>query len=168
MPLGSFEEDPYNLAGFRDSFMPLPGLVTPVEIYEVRYFADTAYDDELNPSLKLVRKIGEISFKDELVENLREKMPFECVRCDGELVYPVDQDEASEDSWHVITRCPDCELHIERIISDEEAGMLVDSLNQADLEIEEQLLEMVRADMRPYVEDAIKALNSDHIQPLDF
>jgi hypothetical protein len=91
-----------------------------------------------------------------------------CAACRSRLVYPMWCEEASDDSWRVALRCPNCGRfgigRFEQSLVDE----LERELDRGDAELEADLARLTRANMVDEIDRFTRALAADAIQPFDF
>ncbi len=95
--------------------------------------------------------------------------------CEGEMVYPVEYEEAEPDHWRMCLRCPECFHEEEGLASDAQAVSLEDVL---DAGTEELLAELKRMSLENQEEEIglfeadidlfVGALASNAILPEDF
>jgi hypothetical protein len=87
-----------------------------------------------------------------------------CHACHSRLVYPMCWEEASDDSWQMALRCPNCGWSdIGRF-----EQTLVNELDRGDAELEADLARLTRANMIDEIDRFTRALDADAIQPFDF
>lgn len=91
-----------------------------------------------------------------------------CPKCASELVYPVEWEEASEISWHVHLRCPNCEWLGEGVFEQEVVERFDVELDRGTESVVSDLHHLSRANMEEDVERFALALRADHILPCDF
>jgi hypothetical protein len=91
-----------------------------------------------------------------------------CVNCDSELVYPVQWEEASRESWSILLRCPDCEWVEEGVFAQGQCDRFDDELEAGTEALSRDYKRLVTANMAEEVERFIGALDADAIQPMDF
>jgi hypothetical protein len=91
-----------------------------------------------------------------------------CANCDSELVYPVQWEEASRDSWHILLRCPDCEWSESGVFPQAQCDRFDDELETGTDALSRDYKRLVTANMAEEVERFIHALDADAIQPMDF
>jgi hypothetical protein len=91
-----------------------------------------------------------------------------CVNCESELVYPVQWEEASRDSWNILLRCPDCEWSESGVFPQLQCDRFDDELEAGTDALSRDYKRLVTANMAEEVERFIQALDADAIQPMDF
>ena len=91
-----------------------------------------------------------------------------CPDCHSDLVYPVAWEESSEDSWRIERRCPNCEWYGVGDFLQAEVEEFDDALNDGTEDLLTSLRQFSRANMEADVETMIRALDENHIQPMDF
>ena len=91
-----------------------------------------------------------------------------CVNCESELVYPVQWEEASPESWQILLRCPDCEWTDSGVFPQAECDRFDDQLEAGTEALTRDFKRLVTANMAEEIERFIAALDADAIQPFDF
>jgi hypothetical protein len=91
-----------------------------------------------------------------------------CVTCAGELVYPLDWDEAHPGHWRILLRCPECESTREGVFGQAAVERLDDELDRATGALLSDFRRMTHANMAEEIELFIRALDADLIGPSDF
>lgn len=91
-----------------------------------------------------------------------------CVSCAGELVYPLDWDEAHPGHWRILLRCPECESTREGVFAQAAVERLDDELDRATGALLSDFRRMAHANMAEEIELFIRALDADLIGPSDF
>jgi hypothetical protein len=91
-----------------------------------------------------------------------------CVSCAGELVYPLDWDEAHPGHWRILLRCPDCESTREGVFGQAAVERLDDELDRATGALLSDFRRMAHANMAEEIDLFIRALEADLIGPSDF
>ncbi len=91
-----------------------------------------------------------------------------CVSCAGELVYPLDWDEAHPGHWRILLRCPECENTREGVFGQAAVERLDDELDRATGALLSDFRRMAHANMAEEIELFIRALDADLIGPSDF
>jgi hypothetical protein len=91
-----------------------------------------------------------------------------CFHCAGELVYPLDWEEAGPRHWRVVLRCPDCESRREGVFDEAAVGLLDDQLDRAASALLSDLKRMTHANMTDEIEFFVRALDAELIGPSDF
>jgi hypothetical protein len=91
-----------------------------------------------------------------------------CVNCSGELVYPLDWDEAHPGHWRILLRCPECESTREGVFGQAAVERLDDELDRATGALLSDFRRMTHANMAEEIELFIRALDADLIGPSDF
>ncbi len=91
-----------------------------------------------------------------------------CASCAGELVYPLDWDEAHPGHWRILLRCPDCENTREGVFGQAAVERLDDELDRATGALLSDFRRMAHANMAEEIELFIRALDADLIGPSDF
>lgn len=91
-----------------------------------------------------------------------------CAACGGELVYPVEWEEAGATHWHVTLRCPNCEWWGTGVFEQEAVEAFDEQLDRGTEVLVRDLKRLVKANMEEQVERFLAALHDDHIVPDDF
>lgn len=88
--------------------------------------------------------------------------------CGSELVYPIEWTEASEDTWHVTCRCPNCEWLGVGTYHQNIVDIFDVQLNRDTERLVDEFKKVVRHNMEEYLEQFAGALAADAIMPEDF
>jgi hypothetical protein len=91
-----------------------------------------------------------------------------CINCNSELVYPVQWEEAGEKSWHVTTRCPDCEWVEAGVFTQEQCDRFDDELESGTDALTRDYKRLITANMSEEIDRFSAALQVDAILPVDF
>ncbi len=91
-----------------------------------------------------------------------------CPDCSGEMVYPVQWDERSGDSWEITLRCPDCEWWHTGEYRDEMVEQFDEVLNDGTEQLLENLRTFARVNMEEDIERFVRAIDTGLIEPMDF
>ena len=91
-----------------------------------------------------------------------------CVKCDSELVYPVEWDEAGPDNWSVVLHCPNCEVCREGVFSQDNVELFDEELDRGADALARDYKRLMRANMAEEIERFIGALHAGAIVPEDF
>jgi hypothetical protein len=91
-----------------------------------------------------------------------------CHECDSELVYPVAWQEASETSWELDLRCPNCEWTHTGVYGQEAVDEFDRELDDGTDALVRDLRRLAHANMEDEVDTFIRALEADAILPEDF
>lgn len=92
-----------------------------------------------------------------------------CPDCDGDLVHPVRWDASDDDDlWTIERRCPNCGWQTVGRVTQEEAEIFDDTLNEGTEELLCVLRRMARLNMQADAARFIDALQQDLIVPMDF
>ena len=84
------------------------------------------------------------------------------------LVYPLAWDEAGDQAWQLLLRCPNCEWQDEGVFPQPVVEHLDEQLDHGTQVLVRDLKRLMHANMEEEVERFIAALNADHILPMDF
>jgi hypothetical protein len=91
-----------------------------------------------------------------------------CPECSSRLVYPTAWEEAGEDRWELLLRCPNCEWEGAGIFDRETVERLDEELDRGTHGLLTDLKQLMHANMEDEIERFISALNADAILPMDF
>jgi hypothetical protein len=91
-----------------------------------------------------------------------------CGRCDCELVYPTEWDEASTSHWEVTLRCPNCEWNGTGIYAQDIVERFDEELDRGTEALVRDLKRLMHANMEDEIDRFVSALVSDQILPEDF
>jgi hypothetical protein len=91
-----------------------------------------------------------------------------CPKCDKELVYPVEWEEASPTHWEVQLRCPNCEWLTVGLFDQETVDRFDERPDNGTEALVRDLKRLTRANMEEEIERFASALASDAIWPMDF
>ena len=91
-----------------------------------------------------------------------------CGRCDSEMVYPVEWDEAGATHWEVTLRCPNCEWSGTGVYEQELVERFDEELDRGTEALVRDLKRLMQANMEDEIDRFILALDEDHVLPEDF
>jgi ribosomal protein L37AE/L43A len=91
-----------------------------------------------------------------------------CPDCSSGLVYPLAWDEAGDQAWELLLRCPNCEWQGEGVFAQHVVEQLDEQLDYGTQVLVRDLRQLMHANMEDEVERFIAALNAGHILPMDF
>jgi hypothetical protein len=91
-----------------------------------------------------------------------------CPRCDGGLVSPLEWGEESPGRWHILMRCPDCDLVRDGVFGQALVERLDEELDRATGALLSDLKRLTHANMVEEIEIFSRALQLDLISPSDF
>ena len=91
-----------------------------------------------------------------------------CPRCAGELVSPLEWGEDSPGRWHILMRCPDCDLVRDGVFGQALVERLDEELDRATGALLSDLKRLTHANMVEEIEVFSRALQLDLIGPSDF
>jgi hypothetical protein len=91
-----------------------------------------------------------------------------CPQCAGGLVHPLDWVEESPGRWHILMRCPDCDLMREGVFGQALVERLDEELDKATGSLLGDLRQLTHANMSEEIEIFSRALQLDLIGPSDF
>ena len=91
-----------------------------------------------------------------------------CPDCTSPLVYPTAWEEAGEERWQLLLRCPNCEWEGAGIFDRETVERLDEELDQGTHALLTDLKQLMHANMEEEIERFIAALHAGAIHPMDF
>jgi hypothetical protein len=91
-----------------------------------------------------------------------------CPRCAGGLVSPLEWGEESPGRWHILMRCPDCDLVRDGVFGQALVERLDEELDRATGALLSDLKRLTHANMVEEIEVFSRALELDLIGPSDF
>jgi predicted RNA-binding Zn-ribbon protein involved in translation (DUF1610 family) len=91
-----------------------------------------------------------------------------CPCCGRDLVYPIEWAPATQRSWSVTLRCPDCEWRGGGVFGQDLLDRFDEALDEGTQRVLDDLELLTRANMEEQVERFVTALNRDLILPEDF
>jgi hypothetical protein len=91
-----------------------------------------------------------------------------CPECTSQLVYPTAWEEAGEERWQLLMRCPNCEWEGAGIFDRETVERLDEELDQGTHALLTDLKQLMHANMEEEIECFIAALHAGAIHPMDF
>jgi hypothetical protein len=91
-----------------------------------------------------------------------------CVECNAPLVYPVKWEQAGPHHWDVWLRCPNCEWYEVGTFHQEIIDRFDEALDNGSGALERDLRRVTQANMEEEIESFMRALDGDHILPMDF
>jgi hypothetical protein len=115
---------------------------------EVVYFADSETDRK-----PPVRPAGDLHV---------------CPECQSHLVYPTAWEEAGEERWELLLRCPNCGWEGTGVFDRDTVERLDEELDRGTHALLADLKQLMHANMEEEIERFISALNADAIVPMDF
>ncbi len=93
---------------------------------------------------------------------------LECPLCRSRLVCPMEWGAVDDDSWWIVSRCGECEVWAEVVVTNAQAA-------RYDIELDRQLTDMSRAaqclDAERMADEAralVRALHANQVVPADF
>ena len=92
----------------------------------------------------------------------------QCLICHADLVVPVRWDEADDDHWEVLLRCPECETYREVVVTNDLAKRYELDLERGMAEIASTLKRWERWEMIALLDTFVAALERDLIDAADF
>jgi hypothetical protein len=160
------------MKGFRTKKITLPG----GKVLEIVYFHEPAEDAAPNASA-IQDAHGEMTAtmdapappEDQEADPTTPSADLHlCPECAADLVYPVEWEEHTGDSWKLSRRCPSCEWMGTGEFEQAAVDRFDDVLSEGTETLLCSLRAMVRANMEEDIERLIAAINSDKILPIDF
>jgi hypothetical protein len=91
-----------------------------------------------------------------------------CPRCAGGLVSPLEWSEESPGRWHILMRCPDCDLMRDGVFGQALVERLDEELDRATGALLSDLKRLTHANMVEEIDIFCHALELDLIGPSDF
>jgi hypothetical protein len=91
-----------------------------------------------------------------------------CLDCGGELVYPVEWEEAGTENWSVLLHCPNCDVYREGVFAQDTVERFDEELDRGADALARDYKRLMRANMADEIERFVGALRSDAILPEDF
>lgn len=91
-----------------------------------------------------------------------------CRDCASSLVYPLSWEEAGDDAWELVLRCPNCEWLCAGVFTQPVVEQLDEQLDHGTQVLVRDLKQLMHANMEDEVERFIAALRAGHILPMDF
>lgn len=91
-----------------------------------------------------------------------------CERCDSDLVYPTEWEEAGSTHWAVELRCPNCEWTVHGVFTQAEVERFDEELDRGTDSLVRDLKRLMHANMEDEIDRFMRALEGDHILPFDF
>jgi hypothetical protein len=91
-----------------------------------------------------------------------------CPDCTSRLVYPLAWDEAGDQAWGLLLRCPNCEWQGEGVFPQHVVEQLDEQLDHGTQVLVRDLKQLMHANMEEEVERFIAARNAGPILPRDF
>ena len=91
-----------------------------------------------------------------------------CPECEGELVFPVEWEEAGRHAWSVTLRCPACERMETGVFPQPVVDAFDEELDRGTEELIDDLEQLTKANMAEEIDRFMSALDADAIHPMDF
>ena len=91
-----------------------------------------------------------------------------CPECAGELVYPVQWEEADESHWNIVLRCPNCEWNESGVFAQDVCDRFDDELERGTDALTRDYKRLVTANLAEEIDRFAQALEIDAILPFDF
>ncbi len=91
-----------------------------------------------------------------------------CSACEGELVFPVEWEEAGRDAWSVSLRCPSCEHFEVGVFPQVVVDSFDEDLDRGTEALIDDLEQLTRANMAEEIDRFSAALHAGAILPMDF
>ena len=91
-----------------------------------------------------------------------------CMECAGELVYPVEWEEAGTENWAVLLHCPNCDSYREGVFGQDTVEAFDEQLDRGADALARDYKRLMRANLAEEIERFVGALHADAIVPEDF
>jgi len=91
-----------------------------------------------------------------------------CPTCQSQLAYPTAWEEAGEERWELVLRCPNCEWEGAGIFDRDTVEALDEELDRGTHALLSDLKQLMHANMEEEIERFISALHAGAILPMDF
>ncbi len=91
-----------------------------------------------------------------------------CPRCASELVQPLDWSEAGPSHWEMTLGCPDCEWSADGVFSQELVDSFEEELDRGAQALARDFKRLSHANMEDGIDRFVRALQDDHVLPMDF
>jgi hypothetical protein len=91
-----------------------------------------------------------------------------CLDCGGDLVYPVEWEEAGHEHWSVLLHCPNCDVYREGVFAQDTVERFDEELDRGADALARDYKRLMRANMAEEIDRFVGALESDAILPEDF
>jgi hypothetical protein len=92
----------------------------------------------------------------------------ECLNCGSAFVQPIEWEPTGEDSWSVLLRCPECEMHRLGVFDQASLDALDRELDRGETALRAAYETAVQENMAAEVEVFAHALTAGAILPEDF
>lgn len=118
------------------------------------------------------RTIEVVSFEDAAPRRRDAHGPTEdlsrCIRCDSPLVQPVSWEEAGQDTWQVMLRCPECETRRDERFDQATVEAFDEALDAGTDDLTADYRSLCRANMADEIDRFVAAVDAGAIAPEDF
>jgi hypothetical protein len=91
-----------------------------------------------------------------------------CFDCECELVYPVEWEESSPESWKVLLHCPNCQLYREGVFAQDTVEAFDEELDRGAETLAQSYKRLLRENMHAEIDGFVNALRLDAVLPEDF
>ena len=91
-----------------------------------------------------------------------------CPDCSSELVYPTAWEEAGDERWELLLRCPNCEWETAGVFDRETVERLDEELDRGTHALLTDLKQLIHSNMEEEIVRFISALEAGAILPEDF
>jgi hypothetical protein len=119
---------------------------------EVVYFQPTAMSSALTPET-VASTVSDLHL---------------CEECHGPFAYPVGWEQAGPEHWQVTLRCSNCEWRRTGVFHEEVIDLLDEDLEDGYRQLARDLKRVTRVNMQEEIDRFVRALEDDHILPMDF
>jgi hypothetical protein len=93
---------------------------------------------------------------------------YMCPECVSDLAYPTAWEEAGDERWELLMRCPNCEWEGTGVFDRDAVERLDEELDRGTHALLADLKRLMHANMEEEIERFISALHADAILPMDF
>ncbi len=91
-----------------------------------------------------------------------------CLDCSGELVYPVEWEEAGADNWSVLLHCPNCDVFRDGVFAQDTVERFDEELDRGADALARDYKRLMKANMAEEIDRFVGAIQADAILPEDF
>ncbi len=91
-----------------------------------------------------------------------------CPRCTSEFVQPVDWNEAGSAHWEMTLGCPECEWTADGVFTQELVDSFEEELDRGAQALASDFKRLSHANMEDGIDRFVRALQDDHVLPMDF
>jgi hypothetical protein len=91
-----------------------------------------------------------------------------CPNCASELVQPVEWEPKGEDSWAVVLRCPECEVHQSGVFAQADLDAYDEELDRGDALLRVAYMQLSAENMAIEADAFARAIQAGAVLPEDF